>query len=165
VDNGGIAPLLNSALDVNGQLHASADVPRGNSCSTCWVGAGWAAEPFWTLWRGEKSCLCRESNPDRAARSHTDWATIKPQDFLVNWADITFSRHTAHHVEFRCCLYSSCRTLARDRSLLFVSSTLHECHCQFSSLTRPLQSYQITLFYHFSSVIPTSVIHNLLCFM
>jgi hypothetical protein len=30
--------------------------------------AGWAPEPVWTLWRGETSCHCRESNPGCPAR-------------------------------------------------------------------------------------------------
>jgi hypothetical protein len=25
--------------------------------------AVWAQEPVWSLWRGEKSCICRESKP------------------------------------------------------------------------------------------------------
>jgi hypothetical protein len=84
--SGGIAPFLNSALDMSGQLHASAAVPRGIPR----ISVGWAAEPFWTLWRGEKSFLCRESNPYRPARRHTDGAipartfpAIKPQNVLV----------------------------------------------------------------------------------
>jgi hypothetical protein len=41
--------------------------------------AGWALELIWALQRGEKSCLCRQSNFSRPARSplarrYTDWA-------------------------------------------------------------------------------------------
>jgi hypothetical protein len=50
-------------MEVSGQLHALAAlslVPIGFE-------AGWAPEPTWTTWRGEKPCTYQDSNSDPLA--------------------------------------------------------------------------------------------------
>jgi hypothetical protein len=56
-------------MEVNGQ------VPPATTGWEAW----WAPEPIWALCGREKSCPCRGSNPDRPARSNTDWAMPTPR--------------------------------------------------------------------------------------
>jgi hypothetical protein len=57
-------------MEVSGQLHAQvalSPVPIGQE-------AGWAPDPVWTMWRGEKSFTARNRTPGRPALRHTDRA-------------------------------------------------------------------------------------------
>jgi hypothetical protein len=57
-------------MEVNGQLHASAALPRRiETAVPIEEGAGWALEPVWTKWRRENPCP--EPNPGRPARIMT----------------------------------------------------------------------------------------------
>jgi hypothetical protein len=52
------------------QLPAQADLSPGKE-PTVLTGeeVGWVSEPIWALWREKSLLSCRESNPDRPARS------------------------------------------------------------------------------------------------
>jgi hypothetical protein len=55
-------------LEVSHQLHnPGALVPEKEPPILIGQEAGWTPEPFWTTWRGEKSCPERDSNPDLSA--------------------------------------------------------------------------------------------------
>jgi hypothetical protein len=51
-------------LEVSGQLHALAVLspPGERTTGTHWMGGQKAPEQVWTTWRGEKSCVYRDSN-------------------------------------------------------------------------------------------------------
>jgi hypothetical protein len=53
---------------MSGQLHAPAALPPGKEPPVPnGYEAGWAAEPVWNSWRGEKSCPYTDSNLDPSA--------------------------------------------------------------------------------------------------
>jgi hypothetical protein len=52
-------------MELRGQLHA----PRGESPVPTGYEAGWAPEPFWTLWRSADCYPYRVSNPGRPAHT------------------------------------------------------------------------------------------------
>jgi hypothetical protein len=50
-------------LELSGKLHAlAALLPGKKNPVPIGYEAGWASEPVWTTWRGEKSCLYRDVN-------------------------------------------------------------------------------------------------------
>jgi hypothetical protein len=65
--------------------------PEEKAHSTYWIRGVVGPKTIWTLWRGEKSCPCRESNPSRPVRRYTDWATPGPI-FRVGNRDSSFYR-------------------------------------------------------------------------
>jgi hypothetical protein len=68
-------------MEVSGQLHAPAALTPGQEPPAPNVyEAGWAPEPVWTLWRREKSCSCRQSNPGRSARSPSIYQLSHPEN-------------------------------------------------------------------------------------
>jgi hypothetical protein len=63
---------LRHLMKMSGKLHAPAALSLGEEPPiTISSDTGWTSEPVWTLWSGEISCLCRESNLGRPAGSST----------------------------------------------------------------------------------------------
>lgn len=53
---------------MNGQLYVSAALPpEERAPGIRWIGAGWALEAVWMLWRGEKSSPPQASNSNPSA--------------------------------------------------------------------------------------------------
>jgi hypothetical protein len=72
-------------MEVSGQLHKTTALPpRESPPVPVEYDVGWVPESVWTVWKREKSCPCRESNPGRPASGQLLYRLSCPDSYTEN---------------------------------------------------------------------------------